>query len=66
MIPSMSQVIILLVIIFLTVVPPVLVIASRRSQGGAKFGWFIAAVLFSWIAYIVFLIVTRDQKNHEV
>lgn len=28
-----------------------------------KFGWFIATCFFSWLAYIVFLIVTQKSLD---
>lgn len=42
--------------------PVVWVLLSRRSRGGAKFGWFIVTVLFSWLALAVFLITTQPAK----
>jgi len=59
MMPSVPQLLILLVLL----IPPVHVIASSRSHGGAKFGWFLATLFFSWLAYIVFLIVTQKTKD---
>ena len=52
-----------LLIIFLILFPLIHVLASGRSHGGAKFGWFAAVFLFSWLAYIVFLIVTQSAKD---
>ena len=40
-------------------IPPVLVLISKRSQGFAKFGWFMLASLFSWLGYIAFLLFTK-------
>ena len=54
-----------LLIIFLILFPLIHVLASSRSHGGAKFGWFAAVFLFSWLAYIVFLIVTQPAKDAQ-
>jgi hypothetical protein len=51
-------------IVFLT--PILWVLLSSRSHGGAKFGWFLIVLCFSWIGLAVFLIATqvpRDQPN---
>jgi len=61
--PSIMQIVLVFVVVLITVVPPVLVIASKRVTGAAKFGWFVGAVFFSWIAFILFIILTRDQKD---
>jgi len=61
--PSIMQILLLLVIILIAFVPPILVVSSKRVHGGAKFGWFIGAVVFSWIGYIVFMIVTSKGKD---
>lgn len=39
------------------------VLSSNRSQGGAKFGWFIVAVCFSWISLAAFLILTQKARD---
>lgn len=43
--------------------PIIHVLVSKRSYGGAKFGWVIATVMFSLLAYCVFLIVTQPKKD---
>jgi len=63
---SIPQLIILLILVLVTVVPPILVLSSNRSQGWAKFGWFVGALFFSWIAYIVFMIVTQKPDDKQV
>lgn len=63
--PSITQVIILLTLIILVVIPPVLVLFSPRSQGGEKFGWFVAALLFSWLGYIGFVIASKQPKHQQ-
>ncbi len=49
--------------LFLLMVPLFHVLASPRSQGGARFGWAVLMVFFSWLAYPVFLIVTQKEAN---
>jgi len=56
---------IIIVTIFIIVFPLIHVLASKRSHGGAKFGWFMAVFFFSWLAYIVFLIATQPQKDAQ-
>ena len=52
------------VLLFILIIIPALhVIASPRSRGGAKVGWFILMVLFSWLAYPFFLIVTQKELD---
>ena len=60
-IPILMVTIFILIIVF----PLIHVLASKRSHGGAKFGWFIAVFCFSWLAYIVFLIATQPQKDAQ-
>jgi hypothetical protein len=51
--------------IFLIVlsVPPLFVIWSKRVSGGRKVLWVVLTSLFSWLAYGVFLVVTRAPKD---
>jgi len=63
MMPSVFQIVLLLVMIFLVLVPIVLVAISKRTSGWAKFGWVVAAVLFSWLGYIAMRISTRDRAQ---
>lgn len=44
-------------------VPPILVLISKRSRGGAKFGWFVVTSLFSWLGYVAFLIFTKPASR---
>ena len=53
--------VILLVALYLT--PTVWVLFSSRSHGGAKFGWFIVALCFSWLGLAAFLILTQASRN---
>ena len=43
--------------------PILWVLFSGRSHGGAKFGWFIVVICFSWIGLAAFLILTQSTKN---
>ena len=52
--------------LLMTVVVPVLwVLLSSRSHGGAKFGWFIVVLIFSWLGLAVFLIITQAPKRER-
>lgn len=51
-------------LIFLSV-PPLFIIWSKRVHGGKKVLWFVLTSLFSWLAYVVFLVVTRDSKPEQ-
>ena len=45
------------------VLPILWVLASGRSHGGAKFGWFLLTIFFSWIGFAAFLILTQRSKD---
>lgn len=53
-----------LLIIF-AFIPVSQVLISTRSHGGAKFGWFLAVLLLSWLAYIAFLIATQKEADQN-
>jgi hypothetical protein len=68
--PSWWQEAIPFVLIFVFYIAPIIwVLSSRRSHGGAKLGWFIVALMFSWLGLAAFLIVTqaprRDAETHN-
>jgi len=42
--------------------PSFWVAVSGRSHGGAKFGWFIVTLCFSWLGLAAFLIMTPPSK----
>ena len=42
---------------------PFYVLFSSRSEGGAKFGWFLITLFFSWVGFAVFLIVTQPKER---
>lgn len=43
--------------------PPLFVIGSKRVRGGRKVFWITMTALFSWLAYVAFVIATRDAKD---
>lgn len=55
-----------LLILILILLPMIHVLVSSRSRGGAKFSWFLAVFIFSWLGYIVFLIATQSAKDSQV
>lgn len=44
-------------------VSPLCVLFSGRSEGGAKFGWFLITLFFSWLGFAVFLILTQKSSQ---
>ena len=54
--------IVLIIIFIVYLVPMIWVLVSGRSHGGAKFGWFILVLFFSWLGLAVFLIFTQVTK----
>ena len=57
---------ILSAILGLFVLFPILhVLLSSRSHGGAKLGWFIAVLCFSWLGWMVFLIGTQSEADRR-
>jgi hypothetical protein len=50
------------VVLFLYLAPLIWVLSSSRSRGGAKLGWFIVVLVFSWLGFAAFLIVTQPPK----
>lgn len=43
--------------------PPLFIIWSKRVHGGRKWLWFVLTSLFSWLAYVPFLVMTREKKG---
>jgi hypothetical protein len=65
---SNQEILVLLVLstgllIYLT--PIIWVLFSGRSHGGAKFGWFLLTVFFSWLGFAAFLIITQASKDRR-
>lgn len=54
--------IVLIIIFIIYLVPMIWVLVSGRSRGGAKFGWFILILFFSWLGLAAFLIFTQVTK----
>jgi hypothetical protein len=48
------------------ILPLLFVLFSSRSHGGATFGWFIVTLLFSWLGFAIFLIVTQKPRRGDV
>jgi hypothetical protein len=55
----------LAIVAFIYLAPVIWVLLSSRSRGGAKFGWFMVILFFSWLGLAVFLIVTQAQRNRS-
>lgn len=60
-----AALIVISVILLAYFTPPVWVLFSRRSEGGAKFGWFILTIAFSWVALGAFLILTKAPPDED-
>jgi RsiW-degrading membrane proteinase PrsW (M82 family) len=56
---------VLLVVALVYGLPVLWVLFSSRSRGGAKFGWFLVAMFFSWLGLAVFLIVTQHPRERR-
>lgn len=50
---------------FIYLTPVLWVLLSGRSRGGAKFGWFLVALFFSWLGLAVFLIATQATSSRN-
>jgi hypothetical protein len=55
----------LLIIFIIYLLPIIWVLVSGRSHGGAKFGWFLVTVFFSWLGFAAFLIITQASKDRR-
>jgi len=54
-----------LLLVVVMLIPALHVIGSPRSEGGAKVGWLLLMLFFSWLAYPFFLIITQRQVNRD-
>jgi len=54
-----------LIVMIVLSLPPVFVLFSKRVSGSAKVLWFILTSIFSWLAYAVFLYVTRSNGKSQ-
>jgi hypothetical protein len=43
--------------------PPLFVLASKRVKGGRKLLWFVLTSVFSWLAYVPFVFMTRAAAD---
>ena len=57
--PEVMLLLALFVTVVIIFVPFIHILFSRRSPGGAKFGWLLAALFFPILSYSVFLICTQ-------
>jgi len=55
----------LLILFIVYLLPIIWVLVSGRSHGGAKFGWFLVTVFFSWLGLAAFLIITQASKDRR-
>ena len=55
--------IVLLILFIIYLLPIIWVLVSDRSHGGAKFGWFLVMIFFSWLGLAAFLIITQASKD---
>ncbi len=60
---SILEALLLLVAAVIYFGPIIHILLSRRSHGGAKFGWLLAELAIPIIVYIVFLIVTQKVAD---
>jgi hypothetical protein len=52
-------------IVVLTVLslPPLFVLFSKRVEGSSKVWWFVLTSVFSWLAYVPFLLMAPKRKD---
>ena len=53
----------LLIGVSVLLTPILWVLLSSRTRGGAKLGWFLVVMFFSWLGLAAFLIVTQAPRN---
>ena len=63
--PSWQDALALTIVAVFYLGPIIWVQFSRRSRGGAKFGWFVVVLLFSWLGLALFLIVTQALRSRS-
>lgn len=55
-----------MVLIFIVFFLPIILIAiSPRAEGMKKFWWILMSVILSWIAYVLFLILTNKTETKK-
>jgi uncharacterized membrane protein len=60
---SLGLAVLLILLVYLT--PIIWVLVSGRSHGGAKFGWFLVTLAFSWLGLAAFLIITQASTDRR-
>lgn len=60
----MSEIIFLIVILSAYILPVVIILNSKRSQGHEKNGWLIGAIVFSWVALILYFSIV-PKRGHS-
>lgn len=50
-------------LVWFILAPPLVVGLSERSEGAAKFVWVVLALVFSWLAVLVWALVTQKQAG---
>lgn len=50
-------------VLIVTSLPPIFVYYSRRVSGSRKVLWVVLTGLFSWLAYLPFLLLTRNDAK---
>lgn len=43
--------------------PPLFVLMSKRVSGGRKVLWFVLTSVFSWLAYVPFVLMTKTPAE---
>lgn len=43
--------------------PPLFVLMSKRVAGSRKFWWFVLTSVFSWLAYLPFVVMTKPPAD---
>ena len=56
---------VLVVLLLVYGLPLIWVLVSDRSHGGAKLGWLIVILAFSWVGFAAFLILTQASKDRR-
>ena len=59
------EILAVLTVLLILGTPIIWVLASGRSHGGAKFGWFLSTLFFSWLGLAAFLIFTQASKDRR-
>jgi hypothetical protein len=54
-----------IVVLIVLSLPPLFVLFSKRVSGRSRFWWFILTSVFSWLAYIPFLLMNRNRSDGE-